>query len=945
MANQLYSYSFPDSYATLVSNYTGTVKYISSTGSNSNNGNSVTTPYLTIDYAITQNSATSRVMFVVLAGTYTMTAVSGTSSSASVAIRDGGASYERVYVCCPGQTVIQWTANTADRDCSMIDFGNTASAIYGATLKRNNNARSGSYVVAYFKGTTKGNLYNCVLQETNANNSWSYQYDNYGYNNLAVRNCTIYNGAAPAGNYSNAGTCLTVDTVFNTTVTTGGTETNVLKSQTVNSSTYVTTGVTTAGVYSGTYAWNGTMTPDTYATVSSTTGSPTVNANVIYSGNSYTTYTFTGSGTMTFSASGAIEYLIVAGGGGGGFDVGGGGGAGGLLYGTTSVTGGSTINLVADATYNSQGWVSGSTDYTGSTRAYSYSAGLQSSSGGARTTALPEVDSYFEVLISATNQNPLCGLARDTSTGGYSNVPCIYLLTGTGYGGLTGGTTLNAFNAGDVLQIAYKASSNQIFIGKNNTWYISPTSGTGATIPGTGSLRFIIMSGASAGSTMSGTFRNPSQNSYSAPSGYSTLGPPTYTVTVGAGGTYAGTNAVASNGSNSVFGALTAIGGGGGGSWSGIAGAAGGSGGGGTSNTTSAAAPTAGQGYAGGAGSGNAGSTNDYSGAAGGGGSDQAGGNGVSSGWSAGSTTAGYGGRGKSDSQLGGILTTGAAGQTVSTVRYIAGGGGASSDTGLYYGVGGYGGGGVGGNSPGTGVVNTGSGGGGGGLPNPGASGGSGIVIVRIKNTTLAPGLYFAANSVSSGNSIVLTASSSNVTTGNLPYTITGVTSAQVSTALTGNISMTSGLGNLTIATLPLLASVYTISVSADGFTANVPLNPNVSISTTIISVGYPANTTYLANPVTGQMNIPDMVVTVAQYDKGGSSKSTYDVPGQMNITSTPVSVTDAVLSSKPLLPAFSNMQANTILSYTTITTSTAGPIQQGIVKLFGDNPNREYWL
>ena len=257
MSNQLSIYNFPDAYSTLVSGYTGTVKYVSSSGSNSNTGDSVSSPYLTIDYALTSNPSNPRMMIVVLAGTYTMTAVSG-GNDTSVAIRDGG--NERVYVCCPSLTVIQWTASNANRDCSMVDFQNTASAIYGGILKRNNNARAGSYVVAYFKMTTKGNLYNCVLQETNANNSWSYQYDNYGYNNLAVRNCTIYNGAAPSGNYSNAGTCLTIDTVFNTTVTTGGTETNVLKSQTVNATTYVTAGVTTAGVYSGTYAWNGTRT-------------------------------------------------------------------------------------------------------------------------------------------------------------------------------------------------------------------------------------------------------------------------------------------------------------------------------------------------------------------------------------------------------------------------------------------------------------------------------------------------------------------------------------------------------------------------------------------------------------------------------------------------------------------------------------------------------------
>jgi len=258
MSSQLAAYSFPDAYSTLVSGYTGTVKYISSTGSDSNNGNSVSTPYLTIDYAITSNSATARVMFVILQGTYTMTAVAASGIDAAAAIRDGG--NERVYVGCPGKTIVQWTANTANRDCVMVNFTNTASAIYGTIIKRNNNARTTNYTVAYFQGATKGNFYNCVFQETNSNNSWSYQYDNYATNNIGIRNCTIYNAAAPLGNYTNAGTCLTIDTVFNTTCTTGGTETNVLKSQTVNSSTYVTTGVTTAGVYSGTYAWNGTTT-------------------------------------------------------------------------------------------------------------------------------------------------------------------------------------------------------------------------------------------------------------------------------------------------------------------------------------------------------------------------------------------------------------------------------------------------------------------------------------------------------------------------------------------------------------------------------------------------------------------------------------------------------------------------------------------------------------
>lgn len=271
MSNQLAPYNFPDAYSTLVSGYTGAVKYISSTGSNSNTGDSTTSAYLTVDYAYTQTSATSRVMFVILEGTYTMTAV---SNGNSVALRDGG--NERVYVGCPSKTIIQWTASTADRDAPMVQFTNTASAMYGIIAKRNNNGRTTNYMTAFFKGMAKGNFYNCVFSETNAGNLWSYQYDNYAENNIAIRNCTIYNAAAPAANYTNAGTCLTIDTVFNTTVTTGGTETNVLKSQTVNSSTYVTTGVTTAGVYSGTYSWSGVITPllGLSAPATATSGTP-----------------------------------------------------------------------------------------------------------------------------------------------------------------------------------------------------------------------------------------------------------------------------------------------------------------------------------------------------------------------------------------------------------------------------------------------------------------------------------------------------------------------------------------------------------------------------------------------------------------------------------------------------------------------------------------------
>ena len=222
------------------------------------------------------------------------------------------------------------------------------------------------------------------------------------------------------------------------------------------------------------------------------------------------------------------------------------------------------------------------------------------------------------------------------------------------------------------------------------------------------------------------------------------------------------------------------------------------------------------------------------------------------------------------------------------------------------------------------------------------SSGASGVVVISYL-TTIPNGVY-SPSSVSSGANITFTIYSS--TTGNVPYTITGITSDIISNAaLTGNFVVSSGSGTVTFTTKSFLTSTYSMSLTAEGSTANVSINPNVSISTTVTGIGYITNLALPVSPINGQLNIPDMVTTVAQYDKGGSTQSTYPIAGQMNIYDNPVTVTDSLLGTKPLLPVFGNMQSNASIPYTTITTSTAGPLQQGVIKLFGDNPNREYWM
>jgi hypothetical protein len=190
------------------------------------------------------------------------------------------------------------------------------------------------------------------------------------------------------------------------------------------------------------------------------------------------------------------------------------------------------------------------------------------------------------------------------------------------------------------------------------------------------------------------------------------------TVTVGAGGAGVSQTTVGNNGSNSVFGALTAIGGGGGGMTNGSSGAIGrnGGSGGGGAHYTSLNFGTPGTGILGQGNNGGNGSAGDQSSFPGGGG----GGAGVVGGDPTNSKS-GNGGNGLTFS-ISGYSTT-----------YAGGGGGGSISNGGNGGVGGGAPGTSNGTAGGTATANTGGGGGGGWFYSGGSggAGGSGIVIVR----------------------------------------------------------------------------------------------------------------------------------------------------------------------------------------------------------------------
>ncbi len=185
-----------------------------------------------------------------------------------------------------------------------------------------------------------------------------------------------------------------------------------------------------------------------------------------------------------------------------------------------------------------------------------------------------------------------------------------------------------------------------------------------------------------------------------------------YTITIGAGG------AAQTNGQNSVFDTITAIGGGAGGSASG---SGGGSGGGGGNSSSTYGEGTGGQGN-----NGAGGVTGVPNGGGGGGGAGAAG--------SCGSCgdPKGNGGNGAESSISG------------SAVYYAGGGGGGRNANSADHSEGGLGGGGNGGicgsENGGNGTANTGGGGGGGSGyclgSAAGGSGGSGIVIIRYLNNT-----------------------------------------------------------------------------------------------------------------------------------------------------------------------------------------------------------------
>lgn len=270
-------------------------------------------------------------------------------------------------------------------------------------------------------------------------------------------------------------------------------------------------------------------------------------------------------------------------------------------------------------------------------------------------------------------------------------------------------------------------------------------------------------------------------------------------VTVGAGGTAGsyelGPTAFGGRGGNSSFSSIIALGGGGGGTYDGNPTGSFGSGGGGGGNGLPGIAGTAGQGNSGGSGS------------------NPAGGGGGGAGGPGGNANNGSGGVGLASSITG-------------ELRYYAGGGGGgwAADTGPAT-PGGLGGGGAGDwndTNIQAGQANTGGGGGGSrssSTPSTGRPGGSGIVVIRyVVATGLRVSSSSAPTSAGQGSTFTVSIVTSAADGEQIPYVISGVTSADINNAsLTGNFNVSGGAASIQIVTTQTLPrSNKTLTITID---------------------------------------------------------------------------------------------------------------------------------
>ena len=253
---------FPTAYKNLIANYSAsnTRYYDISNGNDSNNGQTEATAKQNLGSDLNSwlNGSNGRIA-VIMPGTYPITNHTPGSYGNRMLQWDTNSKC----VCAPGQVTITSTSAAA-RDFHVFGMRNADAGIYGAIIKRNNGGRTNNYSRAmwgYDASATSGDVYNCVIEETNGNNAMSHIYDNSNSGNRYMERSTIvadmvspYScGTSLADNiamtFSSSQFCPSGNNFkYNVTFTTSPSgNPYYINNNTSDNATY--------GVYGGTYSW------------------------------------------------------------------------------------------------------------------------------------------------------------------------------------------------------------------------------------------------------------------------------------------------------------------------------------------------------------------------------------------------------------------------------------------------------------------------------------------------------------------------------------------------------------------------------------------------------------------------------------------------------------------------------------------------------------------
>jgi hypothetical protein len=265
--NPLATKFMPDNYWRLINSFGSKIIYVSVSGSDTVTSGSITTPYASIEYAIAAFSFTSdMIVIVILSGTYSPVMA---SDSVQTPISDGGS--PRIFICAPNKVTINYTPTKAVglRDSPVATLYNRFSAVYGATFVRNMFETTNNRELAFFNDTALpaparnayGNFYNCVFKEALGKWALVSAVNGYTYANFKVENCTFYTKDAgqELQNMPQASLALFKNCAFNKTVTTDAVLDNCVTNANI-SVKYIITGVADKGVFSGEYSWTAPIT-------------------------------------------------------------------------------------------------------------------------------------------------------------------------------------------------------------------------------------------------------------------------------------------------------------------------------------------------------------------------------------------------------------------------------------------------------------------------------------------------------------------------------------------------------------------------------------------------------------------------------------------------------------------------------------------------------------